>query len=223
MFQMIKERQFQPVIIFSYSRRECQQHAMAMAKLDFNSQEEKDNMDLMFKNAMLYLSEEDRNLLAIQSMLPLLRRDIAIHHYGLLPIIEELVELMFQEDLVKAFAMGLNMPAKMVVFTSVRKGDGNSHHYIDHCEYIQMSGRAGRRGKEEYGICIIVIDNQSIKVMGRKLAKLKAEVANLDASGEIQRERKLEVNVDEYVMAAIRPSLMDVIYHWSKVSSSQSI
>ncbi|KAM0017738.1 putative RNA helicase [Helianthus debilis subsp. tardiflorus] len=36
----------------------------------------------------------------------------------------------------------------------------------------------------------------------------------------IQLKCKLEVNVDEYVMAAVRPFLMDVIYHWSKVSSS---
>ncbi|MFS7981494.1 putative RNA helicase [Helianthus anomalus] len=378
---------------------------MAVAKLDFNSQEEKDIVDLMFKNAMLYLSEEDRNLPAIQSMMPLLRRGIAIHHYGLLPIVKELVELVFQEDLVKAvfatetFAMGLNKPAKTVVFTSIRKGDGDSHRYVD---------PSGRRGKDEYDMCIIMIDNQetsatgqffqielplildlmrredvsiwdpirrdlglftpkeviassfyqlqlyyvssnpncyciykksinnsfqhvfslvfqSRNVMGRKLAKLKTKVANLDAYGEsqdekhiqsfkrkelnheiqqletklfalrghiaclidtgdelivsewiydagildnldyhqiaalascfilgdksseqiqvtselamplqqlkdiarriagIQLECKLEANVDEYVMEAVRPFLMDVIYHWSKVSSSQSI
>ncbi|KAL8235151.1 hypothetical protein R6Q59_021251 [Mikania micrantha] len=145
--KMIMERKFQPVIIFSFSRRECEQHAMSMSKLDFNNQEEKDVVEQVFKNAILCLSEEDRNLPAIELMLPLLQRGIAVHHSGLLPIIKELVELLFQEGLVKAlfatetFAMGLNMPAKTVVFTSVRKWDGDSHRYVGSGEYIQMSGR----------------------------------------------------------------------------------
>lgn len=164
--KMIMERKFQPVIIFSFSRRECEQHAMSMSKLDFNTKEEKDVVEQVFQNAILCLSEEDRSLPAIELMLPLLLRGIAVHHSGLLPIIKELVELLFQEGLVKAlfatetFAMGLNMPAKTVVFTSVKKWDGDSHRYIGSGEYIQMSGRAGRRGKDERGICIIMIDEQ---------------------------------------------------------------
>ncbi|KAI3443461.1 hypothetical protein Pfo_000126 [Paulownia fortunei] len=164
--KMIMERKFQPVIIFSFSRRECEQHAMSMSKLDFNTQEEKDVVDQVFRNAILCLNEEDRNLPAIELMLPLLQRGIAVHHSGLLPIIKELVELLFQEGLVKAlfatetFAMGLNMPAKTVVFTSVKKWDGDSHRYMGSGEYIQMSGRAGRRGKDEWGICIIMIDDK---------------------------------------------------------------
>ncbi|GMN53560.1 hypothetical protein TIFTF001_022691 [Ficus carica] len=163
---MIMERKFQPVIIFSFSRRECEQHAMSMAKLDFNTQEEKETVEHVFRNAILCLSEEDRELPAIELMLPLLQRGIAVHHSGLLPVIKELVEILFQEGLVKAlfatetFAMGLNMPAKTVVFTAVKKWDGDSHRFIGSGEYIQMSGRAGRRGKDERGICIIMVDEQ---------------------------------------------------------------
>lgn len=90
------------MIIFSFSRRECEHHAMSMAKLDFNTQEEKDAIDQVFHSAILCLSEEDRTLPAIDQMLPILQRGIAVHHSGLLPIIKELVELLFQEGLVKA-------------------------------------------------------------------------------------------------------------------------
>ncbi|XP_050230531.1 DExH-box ATP-dependent RNA helicase DExH10 [Mercurialis annua] len=164
--KMIMERKFQPVIVFSFSRRECEQHAMSMSKLDFNTPDEKDLVEQVFKNAILCLNEEDRELPAIELMLPLLQRGIAVHHSGLLPVIKELVELLFQEGLVKAlfatetFAMGLNMPAKTVVFTAVKKWDGDSHRYIGSGEYIQMSGRAGRRGKDDRGICIIMIDER---------------------------------------------------------------
>ncbi|XP_060208974.1 DExH-box ATP-dependent RNA helicase DExH10-like isoform X4 [Lycium barbarum] len=164
--KMIMERKFQPVIIFSFSRRECEQHAMSMTKLDFNTEEEKEAVEQVFHSAVACLTEEDRNLPAIELMLPLLQRGIAVHHSGLLPVIKELVELLFQEGLIKAlfatetFAMGLNMPAKTVVFTSVKKFDGDSHRYIGSGEYIQMSGRAGRRGKDERGICIIMINEE---------------------------------------------------------------
>lgn len=99
---MIMERKFHPVIVFSFSRRECERNAMSMNQLDFNSEEEKELVEQVFRNAILCLNEEDRSLPAIELMLPLLKRGIAVHHSGLLPVIKELVELLFQEGLVKA-------------------------------------------------------------------------------------------------------------------------
>ena len=75
---------------------------MAMSKLDFNTEEEKDSIEQVFRSAIFCLSEEDRGLPAIELMLPLVKRGIAVHHSGLLPLIKELVELLFQEGLVKA-------------------------------------------------------------------------------------------------------------------------
>lgn len=56
--------------------------------------------------------------------------------------------------------MGLNMPARTVVFTSLRKWDGEQFRWVGSGEYIQMSGRAGRRGKDDRGICIMMLDEQ---------------------------------------------------------------
>ena len=47
-----------------------------------------------------------------------------------LPILKEIVEILFSEGLIKAlfatetFSIGINMPAKTVVFTNTRKWDG---------------------------------------------------------------------------------------------------
>lgn len=100
--QMIMERKFQPVIVFSFSRRECEQYATSMAKLDFNTDEEKEIVEDIFKKAIEVLSEEDRSLPAIDLILPLLKRGIGVHHSGLLPILKEVIELLFQEGLCKA-------------------------------------------------------------------------------------------------------------------------
>ena len=44
---------------------------------------------------MASLAEEDASLPSITAMLPLLQRGIGIHHGGLLPIVKEVIELLF--------------------------------------------------------------------------------------------------------------------------------
>jgi len=158
--KLIMERQYDPVIIFSFSKRECESYALLMSKLDFNTDEEKSMVEQVFNNAMDSLSEDDKSLPQVDSILPLLKRGIGIHHGGLLPILKEVIEIMFGEGLLKClfatetFSMGLNMPAKTVVFTNCRKFDGKDFRWITSGEYIQMSGRAGRRSLDSRGIVI---------------------------------------------------------------------
>eukprot|EP00850_Spirogloea_muscicola_P022162 SM000280S10717 [mRNA] locus=s280:13847:18973:+ [translate_table: standard] len=172
---MIMDRKFQPVIVFSFSRRECEQYAMSMSKLNFNSDADCEAVTQVFSSAIQVLTEEDRELPQVALILPLLKRGIAVHHSGLLPILKEVIEILFQEGLIKAlfatetFAMGLNMPAKTVVFTAMRKWDGDAHRWMSSGEYIQMSGRAGRRGKDERGICIMMIDEQMDATICREM------------------------------------------------------
>jgi ATP-dependent RNA helicase DOB1 len=56
--------------------------------------------------------------------------------------------------------MGLNMPARTVVFTNVKKFDGEKQRWITGGEYIQMSGRAGRRGLDKKGTTILMFDEK---------------------------------------------------------------
>ncbi|CAG2064485.1 unnamed protein product [Timema podura] len=92
----------------------------------------------------------------------LLMQGIGIHHSGILPILKEIVEMLFQEGKVKllfateTFAMGVNMPARTVLFDSVRKFDGIEMRNLLPAEYIQMAGRAGRRGLDKTGTVIII-------------------------------------------------------------------
>lgn len=87
-----------------------------------------------------------------------------MHHAGLLPIIKELVEILFAEGLLKVlfatetFAMGVNAPVQTVIFTNVYKYDGVKHRPLTASEYTQMAGRAGRRGYDDKGTIIMMVD-----------------------------------------------------------------
>ncbi|KAI1095366.1 antiviral helicase [Rostrohypoxylon terebratum] len=164
--KMIMGKNFNPVIVFNFSKRECEMMALTISKFAFNDESEKVMVRKVFVSAIESLSEEDRELPQIQNILPLLEKGIGVHHSGLLPILKETIEILFQEGLIKVlfatetFSIGLNMPAKTVVFTKVTKFDGNSVRPLTPSEYIQMSGRAGRRGLDERGIVIMMIDDK---------------------------------------------------------------
>ena len=83
--------------------RECENNALFMKgkDLNFNSQEEEECVETIFSQAMECLKEEDRSLNFIETLLPLLKRGIGVHHSGLLPILKEVIELLFQEQLIK--------------------------------------------------------------------------------------------------------------------------
>ncbi|XP_074611941.1 exosome RNA helicase MTR4-like [Acropora palmata] len=225
--KMIMERNFQPVIIFSFSKKECEAYALQMSKLDFNSAEEKKLVEEVFNNAIDCLSDEDKALPQVEHVLPLLVRGIGIHHSGLLPILKETIEILFSEGLIKAlfatetFALGLNMPARTVVFTNARKFDGKDFRFITSGEYIQMSGRAGRRGIDDRGIIILIIDEKMGPDVGKGLLKGQPDplnsafhltynmVLNLLRVEEVNPEIMLEKSFCQFQNYASVPGMID--------------
>jgi superfamily II RNA helicase len=91
------------------------------------------------------------------NMVSLLEKGIGIHHAGIMPVLREMVELLFSKGYIKllfateTFAVGINMPTKTVLFTSVQKFDGTGQRMLYSHEYTQMAGRAGRRGIDTIG------------------------------------------------------------------------
>jgi len=101
--------------------------------------------------------EEFKRLPEYVEMVDLMAKGIAVHHSGVLPILREMVELMFARGFIKllfateTFSVGLDMPIKTALFTDIKKFDGTGRRMFLPHEYIQAAGRAGRRGRDTVG------------------------------------------------------------------------
>lgn len=160
--QHLKKKDLLPACIFVFSKKRCEENADALSNLDFCTATEKSAIHMIIERSIARLKPEDRILPQIRRLRELLARGVAVHHGGLLPIVKEMVEILFAKTLVKVlfatetFAMGLNLPTRTVVFSGFRKHDGRSFRDLLPGEYTQMAGRAGRRGLDPVGSVIIV-------------------------------------------------------------------
>ncbi|KAI0008213.1 DSHCT-domain-containing protein [Xylariaceae sp. FL0662B] len=160
--QYLRKSNLLPACIFVFSKKRCEENADALSNQDFCTAQEKSHIHMIIQKSIARLRPEDRVLPQIIRLRELLSRGIAVHHGGLLPIVKEIVEILFAETLVKVlfatetFAMGLNLPTRTVVFSGYRKHDGHSFRNLLPGEYTQMAGRAGRRGLDDVGSVIIV-------------------------------------------------------------------
>uniref|UniRef100_A0A8C8SYB3 Ski2 like RNA helicase n=1 Tax=Pelusios castaneus TaxID=367368 RepID=A0A8C8SYB3_9SAUR len=158
----LRKRDQLPVVAFTFSRARCDDNAAALTTVDLTTSAEKSEVHVFFQKCISRLKGSDRQLPQVLHMVDLLKRGIGVHHSGILPILKEVVEMLFSKGLVKilfateTFAMGVNMPARTVVFDSVRKHDGAGFRDLLPGEYIQMAGRAGRRGLDTTGMVIIL-------------------------------------------------------------------
>lgn len=154
----LQEKELMPCLFFNFSRKGCETLAHLIEGSLIDSSDSAAIKHIWDFHLHKY-NEILEHLPQAHQLKELVMRGIAFHHSGLLPLLREMVELLFGRGLIKClfatetFAVGINMPTKTVVFLDLEK-------YSDECgglrplrtdEYIQMAGRAGRRGKDEKG------------------------------------------------------------------------
>jgi len=161
------ERGMLPCLFFVFSRKNCELYASKVSNTLIDSSDAAKVKHIIEFHLHRY---KDAVQVSQQyfTLVSLLERGIAFHHSGLLPMLKEIVEILFSKGLIKVlfatetFAVGLNMPTKTVVFTSYRKYDEESGNMrmLSTDEYIQMAGRAGRRGKDTKGYVFYLPDRR---------------------------------------------------------------
>jgi superfamily II RNA helicase len=155
--ELLERKGLLPGLFFIFSRKDCEQYAKRITSTLITSSEGA-AIDHIWK-FHLHKYTELEQMPQAHALKSLLMKGIAFHHSGLLPVLREIVEILFGKGLIKllfateTFAVGINMPTKTVVFTDLQKYSDDVHglRLLRTDEYIQMAGRAGRRGKDVEG------------------------------------------------------------------------
>ncbi|KAI0556653.1 superkiller viralicidic activity 2-like W [Gracilaria domingensis] len=152
----LRKNSLDPAIFFCFGKRKCDDTAKQLTAQDLTeSSSDKNEIHMLYQSAISRPFTVDRDVPQIARHRETLKSGIGVHHAGLLPIIKEKTEVLFQRGLIRilfateTFAMGVNMPARTVVFTAINKYDSQSLRLLEPGEYIQMAGRAERRGLDD--------------------------------------------------------------------------
>lgn len=153
----LHEKDMLPAIYFTFSRKKCDEQMEKCSSLCLITPDEQKQIkqivdEYLAENLYLYNNKH------IQYVL----NGFASHHAGLLPGWKVLIEKLFQKGLIKVvfatetLAAGINMPARSTVISSISKRTDSGHRTLTPSEFLQMSGRAGRRGMDEIGYVTVV-------------------------------------------------------------------
>lgn len=179
--------------------------------------------------------QEYLNLPEYIKLIRLLRKGVAIHHSGIMPVFKEMVELLYSKGYIKVlfatetFSVGVNMPTKTVIFTDIYKFDGNHNRILYSHEYTQMAGRAGRRNIDTVGHVIhlnnifndVEIVNYKLMMNGKPqvlTSKFKISynlILNLNLSNE--NSDMLEFLKKSMITNELDIQLKDIYYKMSKL------
>ncbi len=162
LFKMVRDEDLLPYLYFAFSRKDCEAFARQLARyvreslLDADDQK---RMDLRLAQANIEIGAAlDQELRTLYS------RGIAFHHAGLHVQLKALVEELYEAKLIKVlyctstFALGINMPARSVVFDGLAKFDGRQVSPLTTRQFMQKAGRAGRRGMDTAGHVVMRMD-----------------------------------------------------------------
>jgi len=144
-----------PCIYFVFSRRRCEYLAEEIRSFDFLNDDERSHIKDLY--ARLCKRFDLVNEKSAEKLGHFVERGIAYHHAGMLPTLKEVVEQLFTSRLIKVifttetFALGINMPARTVIFDELRKFYGHNTTRLKTRDFYQMAGRAGRRGIDREG------------------------------------------------------------------------
>jgi superfamily II RNA helicase len=164
LFEHLINKERLPAIYFIFGRKRAEYLAQETAQFNFLTQEEHQKITALYDTLLeRYGLSQERSA---QELRPLVERGIAFHHAGMLPTLKEVIEQLFTSRLIKAifttetFALGINMPARSVIFDELEKFYGTGFRNLTNRDFYQMAGRAGRRGMDSEGyVYIRVVPN----------------------------------------------------------------
>ncbi|MCL2626645.1 MAG: DUF3516 domain-containing protein [Cystobacterineae bacterium] len=169
--QLLRENKA-PVYLVSFTQRNAADAAQNLLSTDFLSKADKDKL----KEALVGFRFDTP---FGKELCKLLRHGVGLHHAGLLPKYRRLVERLAQQGLLKVVSgtdtlgVGVNIPIRTVLLTQLCKFDGEKTAVLTVRDFLQIAGRAGRKGFDERGF--VFVQAPAHVVENLKLSQKRAE------------------------------------------------
>ncbi|GAB4560802.1 MAG: hypothetical protein Tsb0020_07800 [Haliangiales bacterium] len=197
-----------PAIVFVFGREKCFEVARLLKSCRrFTTDEEKAQIEAKCAEYLLPSG-------AAQELERLLVHGIGIHHAGILPRYKRLVEELALVRLIKfvvcteTIAAGINLPARTVVFPSLRKYIRSKARLVVPAEFHQMAGRAGRPQFDDKGLAVVLAPEEIVQDIRKEIKTAKKKGYKVDeakvrksayARARADAQRRQEVIWDEVV------------------------
>ena len=184
--RLLAKRDLLPAVYFVFSRKGCDKAAGQVQRSErLTTDAESERIVELAERRFSAIPEADRKALSADAWMSRIARGAAAHHAGLPPVFKEVVEECFILGLLKVvfatetLSVGMNMPARTAVLSSLSKFNGTGHSELTAMEYTQITGRAGRRGIDEKGAAVCLWSpydrfTQAARLAGAKSGPLKS-------------------------------------------------
>ena len=194
LIRTLEEKTLLPALFFVLSRKDCEKYADKVEGSLITTSE-----TAAVKHVWnFHLNHHKSKLESIpqyHTLYELVQRGVAFHHSGIVPMLKEIIEILFGKGLIKVlfatetFAVGINMPTKTAVFVGLKKYDEDrgTMRMLNTAEYIQMAGRAGRRGLDIMGTVIYLPDRDPVE---------PSEMKAMMCGGKAQVTSRMEFGYD---------------------------
>ncbi len=162
--ELLEHRALLPAIVFIFSRAACDGAVLRCLEsgVRLTTPTERARIRELTEAAVAHLADDDLDALGFGPWAAALETGVSSHHAGMIPAFRELVERCFADGLVKlvyateTLALGIDMPARTVVIEKMTKRRGAASSPLDSGEYRQLTGRAGRRGRDREGHAVVL-------------------------------------------------------------------
>ena len=201
----LETKELCPAVIFVFSIRRITEFTRMLSIKNLLTISEKQIIVKFFDEVIKSkLSEEDQEIPQIKEAREILQSGIGLHHAGLIPILKEIIEILYSQGLIKvlfattSFSIGLNMPTRTVIFTDIYKYNNISgkNEILTSSDYLQMCGRAGRRGKDKKGNVFIILTDQVSKNEDKEIINMiKDEGTNVQSKFRLAYKTILSFSV----------------------------
>jgi superfamily II RNA helicase len=212
--KLLQKKELLPALFFVLSRKQCENYASKVESSLLDSSDTATVKHIISFHLHRYMKDLEK-IQQYHQIYDLLCRGIAFHHSGLLPLLKEIIEILFSKGFVKlmfcteTFAVGLNMPTKTVLFAGFKKYDDltGGMRILRNDEYLQMAGRAGRRGKDDKGFVIYLPDHSPLDQheMYKMMKGTKPEIRS-----------RMDFHYD-FILKTIQSSLSDQPLKWLEI------